>query len=511
MASVSLLTVRTSCLKHICWHFVLILEQEDPFSVSSHSGEASCNWCLHPGITEGGGSNARKFPILPVEPAARTHQQMIRDGRAVVDLLGRQKDPHINGVTGISPLVRCPKFNIVDGMILDSLHWAAFGIGRRMMKLWLGETKKKKKKENQAARGNVQMPAYYVGTDETKAVIDRRIVNFHPPLEVRRMPRELSQLHTFNAREFENIILYFSVPMFKGILPEPYMKHWILFVQAFYLLMKDKVTKDEVEVARELLKRYVSKIGELYGETELNFNMHITLHAADNTLRWSSFWCISTFAFENGNKIIKTKIHGERGIPHQVIRSLNRDSALGVLRNVASTPQTSRFRRRMKRKEISKSFYAGTVNCVRPTRFDPTEDEQWLCDQKGIDVAEYTQCKKIIVNEICYSASDNKKTDNCVAYCSDGKIVKIKKIIASERLEKVFLFVSRVRCSPYLIPNVQSRLQFSPFMYTVDLIEEEVKVIAHDVLETICVNSNVDCQFLRDSFVSIMPNTVNTF
>ena len=484
--------------------------------VHCHSGESSCNWCLHPGEVEGGGSNARKFLQFNLEPAKRTVQQMIRDGRAVLELPGR--DNHINGVIGLSPLLICPKFDIVDGFILDSLHWGSFGLARRMGKLWLGETKKKKKKNantENAVEDNTPLPEYYVGTDETMAVIDCRISRLRPPREVRRLPRELSQLHDYNAREWENWALYFSVPLFKNILPERFLKHWILFVQAFYLLMKSNLTKEEIEVAGILMKMYVDGVFELYGRQEMNFNMHISNHAADNSQRWGNQWSVSTYAFENGNKDLKSKIHAERGIPHQVIRSLERASALSILRAEASTAQSDLFRSNMARKEVKKSFYAGSVRCMVPKTFTPSREERWHCEQEGIDIEIFLQCSRIISNKICYASDKgSSRTDNSFACCVDGSLVKIRKIIADEMSGQVFLFVSKVRCRPYplpALPRTVRSVNFSPFLYIVDLVEGGTTIIRSEVLNTICMHMEIDCKFYKGNFLSIVANTANVF
>lgn len=483
-------------------------------AIHSHNGESSCNWCLHPGEVEGEGSSARKFLQFDLDPVLRSEEQMIRNGRAVLRLPG--KDNHINGVTGLSPLLRCPKFHIVDGMILDTLHWASFGVTRRIGKLWLGETKgKKRKKSAEANAPNAHLPAYYVGTDETKAVINARIACLRPPREVRRLPKDLSQVHDYNARDWENFCLYFSVPLFKNILPERYLKHWILFVQALYLLLKAELSRSEIEVARALLKMFVDGVMELYGRKELSFNTHISTHAADNAERWGNAWSVATYAFENGNKILKTKIKTERGIPHQVIRSLNRDLSLRVLRDEASTAQSDEYRRRIERRTVIKSFFAGPVECMMPKPFAPSAEELWHCNQKGINDTSFVVCSRIIAERVCYSASkDNTKTDNSFACCMNGDIVKIRKIIVNEMSSEVFLFVSKVRCRPYPLPALPRNItavQFSPFMYIVELIEQGTSLISSGDLKTICIYSQIDCRFYKENLLSVMANTHNTF
>ncbi|KAJ1530161.1 hypothetical protein ONE63_005092 [Megalurothrips usitatus] len=200
------------------------------------------------------------------------------------------------------------------------------------------------------------------------------------------------------------------------------------------------------------MKMYVGGVFELYGKKELTFNMHISNHAADNALKWGNGWSVSMYSFENGNKNLKTIIHAARGIPHQVIRSLQRDCALNILRAEASTAQTDLFSSSMVRKEEKKSFYAGSVWCLMPTNFTPTAAERWHCQIKGINFQNFLQCTRIVSNHICYGSNKvRSRTDN--SFCSiGGSFFRIRKIIADEQSGQVFLFVSKVRYRPYLVP-----------------------------------------------------------
>ena len=186
-----------------------------------------------------------------------------------------------------------------------------------------------------------------------------------------------------------------------------------------------------------------------------------------------------------------------------------------VLRSQASTAQTEEFRQSITRKEVLKSFFAGSVECMMPIKFSPSREEQWHCQQKSIDLSLFMECRRIIVDHVCFAADrGSSKTDNSFASCSDGTIVKIRKIIASETLGEIFLFVSKVRRSPYPLPALPREItsvSFTPFLYTVDLIEQGLKLVSYDALCTICVHSDVDCRFYKGSFLSIMANTHNCF
>ncbi|KAJ1526468.1 hypothetical protein ONE63_009601 [Megalurothrips usitatus] len=276
--------------------------------IHAHNGAYPCNWCLHPGEVESNRSMARKFRVLEEAPTRRTHREVVEDGIKVLEM--RARDAHVNGVLGCSPLLRLPEFDIVNGMVVDVLHWGSFGVGRQLFKLWLGLRKTDDWDPNKP-------PDFYIGAPDKQDAMNARIRKFCPPKEVRRMPRDLTCFSIWNAREWENVILYYSVPILIDILPNKYLRHWILFVQALYLLMRANVCKNDVDVAEIMMENFVRGTEELYGLREMTFNMHISEHAAESVRRWGALWCVSTYCFESMNGKLKEKIHAERGIPHQ--------------------------------------------------------------------------------------------------------------------------------------------------------------------------------------------------
>lgn len=467
--------------------------------IHAHNGEFGCNWCLHPGETAPG-SSVRKYLIMDEPFERRTKEGVLADGRVAMNLTGRVV--HVNGVLGLSPLLRVPHFNIIDGMILDVLHWSNLGIGRQMFKIWLGERKCED-------WDPVKPPAYYIGGPENLKLLNARIKAFTPPIELRRTPRDISHFAVWTGREFENMILYLSIPLLKNILPDRYLKHWSLYVQAKYILMGSELNTNDFDLADELMKKFTSGVQELYGWTEMTFNMHLNEHASEHAKRWGPLCCMSAYAFEAANKDLKGKIHAERGIPHQVIRRLGFDISLLSLREVASTAQSERFRTSMKRKEILKSFYVGPVNCMMPSNFNPSREESWLCQQKGIEIEKFSECKRIIENEVCYSCPTTAKTDNSFAVLSNGSIVKIRKVICSEELLQVFLFVSKVHCTPY--PSSLANCRSSPFLYNVQLIEAERSLVEVSELKMICVSNSVNDVKFRGHLLTIVANHMNTF
>lgn len=234
--------------------------------IHGHGGGFSCHWCLHP-------SENRRFDILDYTPEKRTRAEIIADGSAVTAL--DHQNASVNGVTGVSPLLLVPTFDIIDGMILEYFHAAAHGIAKTLFGAWLGDDGCEK-----------EIP-YYIGQPDNIDQMNKLIRSIRHPVEARRCARELDDFADWKGREFENFVLYHSVPILAKILPANYLKHWCLFVQAMHLLLQDEVTEANLTQASILLRDFGTMIPDLYPERHLTYNMHIvTMHLAENCRRW---------------------------------------------------------------------------------------------------------------------------------------------------------------------------------------------------------------------------------
>ena len=88
----------------------------------------------------------------------------------------------------------------------------------------------------------------------------------NPPQHVTRKPRGIDMPST-KANESRNLLFYYSVPCFRGILKEEYFDHWCLLVEAIALLSKKKIRIDsELQRARIYLNKFCVAFSSLYGK-----------------------------------------------------------------------------------------------------------------------------------------------------------------------------------------------------------------------------------------------------
>lgn len=136
-------------------------------------------------------------------------------------------------------------------------------------------------------------------SDDEIAVIDNIIKNIAVPQQVQRLCRPISSRKDWKVREWENFILYYSIPIFSSILTKAQLLHWIFFVQSLYIILGEKI--HTLNKADEMLHFFVYKAFDLYGITAMSFNLHLCLHLCECVLNWGPLWTNSTFCFESAN------------------------------------------------------------------------------------------------------------------------------------------------------------------------------------------------------------------
>jgi hypothetical protein len=479
--------------------------------IHAHNGESSCSWCLQRGTVEGGGSSARKFLYEQPQPLKRSHSGFLEDTRAVLNLkkqaktLSALQKIHVNGVVNASPLLCSPKLDIVSGMVVDYLHNVCLGVTRQFFRLMLGldgidQTPITKKN-----------PPYYIGSPENLDKLNAKIALIQPPIEVRNMIRYLDDIANFKGKEYENLVLYYSIPILTNVLHDNYLKHWSLFVHALHLLLSEKITEQELETADDLLHRFVKQVQILYKNQsndlpckQMTFNVHLLLHLVDHVRRWGPLMRVSAFAFESGNGDMKRKIKANKGIPKQILRSYGQNCALHLLRNHVSSVQTERFRQKICPDDPGRTEYVDdeTKLCGASLKFNPTNHEKWLLEEAGRnDLKKYKEFVKLIFKHCCYTVnSRGRQRNNDYAHSSSG-LVKIRRIIADPLGDEVLLFVS--------IVHVKQVLQLPTHVCCqVDIVEEDLKLLTRFDLNTICVSMDLESD---GHFLSVMPNISNVF
>ena len=270
--------------------------------VIQFNGKYGCNWCEHPGEYYDG---SMRYPILDYHPELRNSIQTIQLMRESLT-----SNKPILGIKHPSPLINLNYFDIIFGFVPDYMHFYVGGVGK-------------------------QFTAYAVQslTDDQMYAIDNILLKIKVPNQLCRLTRGLSQRKMWKTLEWENWLLYYSVPIFSTIMREDKFKHWALLVESLHILLKTDITFAEIEKADLMLHDFVANVEKLYSKTALTYNVHQLLHVAQSVADWGPVWAHAAYCFETANCILLNAIKCGKGVKEQIIRFIHIQHNMNLLQD----------------------------------------------------------------------------------------------------------------------------------------------------------------------------------
>jgi len=149
--------------------------------------------------------------------------------------------------------------------------------------------------------------------------VDKLLLSIKVPTWVTRRPRTIAHhLSYWKASEVRSWILYYSLPLLAGVLPQVYLDHWALLVCGFWLVLQGSISKDDLTLTRWLFQNYVHNLGLLYGAHHCTMNAHNLLHLADTVEKVGPLWANSCFSFEAENAMLNQEILGTNNVVKMV-------------------------------------------------------------------------------------------------------------------------------------------------------------------------------------------------
>lgn len=287
------------------------------------NGSNGCGVCLEEGTVVKSGKGHARVYLFNKEHASKLGHADIRDSsstkkHAIAAYKKRQdgfKKFAVLGVKEISWGLVMPKFDIIRGVPIDYMHAVLLGVVKEMLSLWFD---KEYSKSPWSCKLKIQE-------------CDARRAAIKPPDNISRIPRSLEKCrHKYKASEYKTWLLYYSVPVMCGILPEMYLHHYMLLVQSIHILLRDCITDEMVQQSKELLRHFCLRLVWLYGERTAKYNFHQLLHLPFCVENLGPLWASSCFFYEDLNGDMRSLFHGTQSIEKQILQ------AVSVMQNLPS-------------------------------------------------------------------------------------------------------------------------------------------------------------------------------
>ncbi|XP_067203636.1 uncharacterized protein [Linepithema humile] len=213
-------------------------------------------------------------------------------------------DHPIMGVKGYSAFSKImPDF--IKGIGIDRMHCADGGTIKKILTL-VSDAKYK----------NCVFSLHAVINE-----VNSRLIAIKPPKFIHRMPRSVADLIHWKALELKMFCFYYSIPIFEGIMRLDYFEHFLRLIVALAILSSDSITNHMIEIARDLLHRFVREFQFLYGIEFCSINLHQLLHLPDCVKNLGPLWANTCYEYESLNGKLLKLIHGTSHIDSQIAQS----------------------------------------------------------------------------------------------------------------------------------------------------------------------------------------------
>ncbi|KAL1429301.1 hypothetical protein MTO96_016458 [Rhipicephalus appendiculatus] len=160
--------------------------------------------------------------------------------RRDMTLASRLKTP-VNGLKGVSPLVKLPHFDLVLGYTVEYMHSVLLGVTRQFADYWFDSL-------------NSNEP-YYMGRPSTLRLINRRLLSIRPPHQFTRLPRTLLERRYWKAHEWRNWLLFYCLPCCRPVLPQRYFRHFSILSEAIFVLLLPELSSDQIDHAEVVVRK----------------------------------------------------------------------------------------------------------------------------------------------------------------------------------------------------------------------------------------------------------------
>lgn len=346
-------------------------------NMSQYNGRHGCTFCKIK-TTKVSGVKHRKFVVSGDIPPLRTQKET--EIQATKSARGEFSQKLNNeGVKGISELMYLKNFDTIKNQIPDPIHNIS-GVTEKYFELLLTGVKKE----------------YYIGNPKKLLIMNERIKNIHVPSCVPRSPRTLDFKKLYKANEWYMMAMFYTLPIFWGILNEKYLIHFAMFSKVLYYLHDDSITKEMIDESKQLVDSFVILFQNYFGKSNMVYNIHLLFHMAKCVTDWGPLWANNCFCFEDGNrKIILLKQTSTQINRHIINSYLLFDSLVNFSSLYKIHPEVDFFCRKIFENRVK--FFTKSVDCTllgKGENYHLTKNELRILP---ISFESYDRCQKTVI------------------------------------------------------------------------------------------------------------------
>lgn len=490
-----------------------------------HNGFWGCGYCTHPGKTFAKSSQAKypmnddmyilkdnsfTYTVDAPDPKSKEEKvfsvedreniQIRRDMELAEVNRNQVGEGDIQGVKGKSVLISLSSFDLVFGFTVEYMHAVLLGTTRQVTMLWFDSS------------SHTQL--YYVG--KRIDCVNKRLMNIKPPVTISRRPRKLCERKKWHANEWRSWLLYYSLPCLEDVLPTRYLKHHCLLVSAIFILLKDKISHDDLETATYYLGAYCREFSRLYSEELMYFNVHLLLHLGKSVTMWGPLFCYSAFASEGANGKLVNLVKGTRGVLNQIAEKYSKCKTLPKVVSMYRVDETvlNYCQDIMTYQPSQIAYKFDSVTVLGSLKLFPlVEEETRAFEASGMNITPLSYERMLIRNVMyharCYMRK-GEKSDSSVVQLFSGQFGVIKRIIDPSNVRntnepKVQVVLCEIHTRPREpITSHPCGASAEHIIMCAPIVFGSLRIISADAIKQLAIL--IDC--VEKTFVTTFPNMV---
>ncbi len=277
-------------------------------NMNQYNGQYSCIKCEQRGETcKAGKGNVHIYP--PQRDNIMGPKRTDASVKACGELAAKESSvKQVQGIKGPSHLSYFRCYSLVRGTGIDYMHGILLGVVKLLANLWF------------SSEHSDELFSLW----KHVAVVDKQLEEIKPPNNIRRAPRSLSDHKQYwKASEWRNWLLYYSVPIIRDIALKDYFDHYLLLVQATFVMLQDSIIPSQLEMCEQMLTEFVVMFPALYGARYLTLNVHQLLHLPECVRDLGPLWAFSCFPFEDINGKLMKMFHGTQHVDKQIVSAVS--------------------------------------------------------------------------------------------------------------------------------------------------------------------------------------------
>jgi hypothetical protein len=200
------------------------------------------------------GSGSVTYPSRPTDLIMPRSQHSFLFDSSIIKNMPHKT--HFRGIQGGSTLLDLANFSFPAMFPIDIMDVVYLGVVKDFILMWLG------------IRNLTYVEERWIGgkpwvfNEKNKQEFLNDLENIKFPCVITRSAR--LDIEHWKAVEFATFLLHSSLPLISGRLPEQYIAHWKLLVEAISILCKPVLHVSEIEIADSKLKGFVDLVPILY-------------------------------------------------------------------------------------------------------------------------------------------------------------------------------------------------------------------------------------------------------